>query len=238
MKFSVKKLVALGGALTASALLVSSAVPAGALPTPGTSASVTAISPNLNGKPSDPSLLDGFPCEGGGDAALDAITEFAAGRNVSYLCSGTINTSGVPVVGNLATFSGAGTWGSFTGTGTISGIYTYSEPCQTTPAGKESGTGEASGTLTLTLSGTGVFGVQPITSAVISLNFWWSRVGLSAVVGIKGATITTAKGTANDPEATGLSAAVFIPTKSPNCNAVGHPAPADINIFSGALTIG
>ncbi|MCA1838921.1 MAG: hypothetical protein ABR507_01120 [Actinomycetota bacterium] len=264
----MKKKLGVVLALFALMALLAATVPASAA-TVGEGASVTGVSPNLKGikdangnypKDGSGNLTTGFPCQGGGNPdGGDAISYFAThAQNAQdgtpkYGCDGDIyghllSASGP---GNTANFSGSGVDSgsgrafSVHGTGSISGSYTYSEPCQVVgPAGKQSGTGEAQGTLTISLTtGGGVVnnipfvasGVSPIKIAV---HFWWSRVGVTAVVGIRGANVTAGSQTANDPDATGLAGALFVPTESPNCNDANHPAEGSINIFSGTLSEG
>jgi hypothetical protein len=216
------------------AVLATGVMPAGAAP--GAGAGLTVLSPLLD---------NGFPCQGGGGPVVHSFQKWIAnqpGLDPS-ICTGSIYTAGGGAQ-NSASFAGAGVAGqpySIAGTGSISGAYLYSEPCQATPAGNEAGTGEAYGTLTLTLNtAIGNFGATPITNGSVKVNFWWSRVGLTAIVGIRGVELKANNGaiTVNDANALGAAAAIFIPASAPNCNQPGVPGPGAINILSGTLTAG
>lgn len=252
----IRKLLVLV-AILAAMVLIGGLAPVSAAPQPGGGVGATALSPQLTGIPHVHTLPpfnvfpyhdhagDGFPCAGGGGIALDAIGNWASSTAVSYGCLGFIYPGGVPGVSNEADFAGAGVNGgtpwSFAGRGTISGTYTYSEPCQVILGNNEAATGEAAGTLTLTLTGVGVVGFTPITAAKVTVGFFWSRVGLTAIVGLQGAIIDATSpnlAPVTDSQATGLAAAVFVPNPPPNCNVVSDPPAGAINIFSGTLSVG
>ncbi|MDQ1403168.1 MAG: hypothetical protein QOG03_1484 [Actinomycetota bacterium] len=239
MRFLRSKRMLMGVAAAAAGLflMVGGIAPSGAAPGAGGSQAATVFSPSLNSK---------FPCAGGGGGQpLDAIGKYPSGAAAGYSCAGTIYSTLGPGTGrNVTTFVGGASGGghtfSFAGQGALSGNYGYTEPCQTGPDGSNGATyGDAQGTLTITVTGTGLFDTTPITSATISSGFWWSRVGLSAVIGLKGATVTTSAGSVSDPGAQGISAAAFIPASGlPDCSNANIPAAGSIVISSGALTLG
>lgn len=232
--------------------LAAVAMPAGAAP--GVGASVQGISPHLT---------SGFPCQATQveSPALDALQQYAgaAADNNYNPCVGDINPGGAAGVGNLATFAGVGRTAAgepyaLQVRGTLTGNYTYSEPCQETPAGREAGTGEARGLqsenlgtptspipggLTISGTGAGVINGAPVTNASVTVDFYWSRVGLTAIVGVRNVTlVVNGVNKGSDPAARGLAAAAFIPAQSPNCNAPSVPAAGAINIYSGTITAG
>jgi len=218
-----------------------SAIPVGAAP--GAGSGVQTVSPKLDGH----NGLDGFPCAGGGGAAFDALSQFLGLAKPSpYTCTGTLYPN-PPVLPDSASFFGSGVQSDGTPyalsglLGTINGAYTYSEPCQSTPTGDAALTGEAQGTLTSDIpNATGMIGATPVTEAQVTVDFWWSRVLLNAVVGVRNITITynNGAGTLVDPAAEGLAVAVFVPAKQPVCGSPYQPAPGDINILSGTITVG
>jgi len=231
---SLVLLAAAAATVVSSAGLVGTA-PVGADTTAGLGVGLTVISPDLT---------DLFPCQGGGTAALDSFSKFLGiGGQDTYGCNGTLypagggaqNSSSFATSGVDAT---TGTPYSFVGTGTITGNYTYSEPCQTSPVdgSKSSLSGEAEGLLTSTVTGAGFVGTTPITDATITVGFKWSRVGFNAIIGIKGVTLSSTAGTISDPAATGVSVAVFVPSSLPDCTQQNHPDPGAINIVSLTLT--
>lgn len=235
----MRKLIVIIVALAAMAALI--AVPAGAAP--GVGGGLTVVSPNLD---------NGFPCQGGGAGGLVSFQKFLANQAglTPTPCTGTIYP------GSTATFFGSGTTPtggtySFGGSGTIAGSYFYSEPCQTTQVGDTPVSGESygapgapdlNGGLTLTLpTAVGVVDQTPVTSAVVRVAFWWSRVGVTAVVGIRNIRSTIQPGniTINDANATGLAAAVFVPVNQPACTGGPFPThPGDVEIVSPSLTTG
>ena len=221
----------------AGLMLAGGTGPAGAL-NAGGGTGVTLLSPNLTSN---------FPCNGGGSGLpMDAISRYAAGNSNGYSCGGSLYTTignGVP---NVAAFSGSGhdvavpgNTFSFTGAGSVSSSYTYTEPCQAVVPGSPGAEwGDAHGTLVLSVRGSGLFNTTPIDSATISTEFWWSRVGLTAVVALKGSTVSTPAGSLTDPDARGVAPAIFIPTEAPNCTTANVPAAGSVIIASGSLTLG
>lgn len=219
--------IALAGTLAAGML------PAGAAQEAGVGTGGAVLSPNLTSN---------FPC-GSAFLAFDAIIKYVGNDTTGYGCSGTIYADALTAP-NRAVFSGHGKTSalapfSVTGVGSIAAAYTYAEPCQDVdgagPAPTEAVTGEAIGTLTLSLNPAVTSGGVGPTNVIT--NFWWSRVGLTAIVGLRG---LTASGTLNatDANAAGLAAAIFIPTASPNCLSPSVPDAGDIIIASGTLSVG
>jgi hypothetical protein len=241
----MRKVTLLAAPLAIVAMLAFGVTPAGAVE--GVGSSVTVISPNLSG---------GFPCPGGG-ALLTAFQNYVNGQKglAPSGCTGSIYS------GATAAFSGAGVDSSnnpyaFAGVGTIAGSYYYSEPCQNgvvvpLPGDPQPLVGEAygapgspstTGGLHTTIpTATGFAGVNHtlINNGKIDVNFWWSRVGVTAIIGLRDlrASFNNGSLTVNDATARGLAAAVFVPIYQPNCTGGVHPTqPGDIEIVSGTLT--
>lgn len=226
-------------------LLVSGALawaiaPAGA--TPGATLGVTHISPHLTA---------GFPCGLGNKAPLFAFTKFVGGGAAVLPCSGDIYQS-TPAPQNTAALVGFGTakTGPYAGkrvyiegSGKLQAAYKYEEPC-TNVGGKKPISGEAYGTITLTLTNArALIGNQVVNGPIKTVvKFWWSRVGVTAIVGLRSFTADLGNnGTQdiNEPGAIGLAVALF--TESANqalagCTPGPIPGPGAIRITS--LTLG
>lgn len=200
-----------------------------------------------------PHLTNGFPCQPSAPAnilpAFDALARYAQNQSVTYTgCSGDIYSTAQGAI-NSGTTAGSGVNAGDANTpysvaganGTFSATYTYAEPCQQVGSMQEALSGEANGTLTVSGTATGRYGSASVTSGSTSARFWWSRVGLTAVVGLRDITITlsTTAGTKviHETTARGLAAAVFIPTQSPNCANVAVPPANAIIIASPSLTV-
>lgn len=196
-----------------------------------------------------PRLSDGFPCGDSSLPALDALAKYATGNSTGYSqCpNGLIWSSGGAVnVGNT-TGQGVAADGSAYAVaglaGTFDAKYSYSEPCQPANSGTQAaGTGEAIGTLWTQGGASGRYGNYSVTSGKVQAKFWWSRVGLTAIIGLKDVTITlqtTGPGTTrviHDVKARGIAAAVFIPTDPPDCAKQKVPGANGIIIASPELT--
>lgn len=156
------------------------------------------------------------------------------GLNVN---NATLNLEGVNLSNNTP-YSVKGSSGVF------DAHYTYAEPCQISPSGsKSSTTGEAIGWTKVTASAgglpIGVYGLAPVTSAVFQAKFWWSRVGVTAVVRIADAYVELVAGgqtiVLRDTGAVGLATAIFIPAGGlPDCNNPNHKDPNAVVIVSVA----
>ncbi|MFN2640865.1 MAG: hypothetical protein ABR548_03075 [Actinomycetota bacterium] len=231
-------------AVSVVAMFFVGATPAGAA---NIGAGETITSPNLV-----------FPCLGAG-ANVDAMTTFskwAQGQAPSSLsgCSGSLFSGGGAL--NSAGFAGTNGSSTVAGAGTVSGAYNYSEPCSdaapvvgTTFSGE---TGEAYGTLTLSLANAVGAYPTPVTGpATVKVNFFWSRVGVVALVGLGSADITqgshetkvgftgTQPAAFDDRFKSGAAAAAFgvLPTRLLNgCGTGPAVAPNDIIITSGTLS--
>lgn len=226
------------------AALASGVLPAGADGTGTVSGGLSAIlSPNLS---------SGFPCGNSAVDAFDAFQRYFGNSTDPYPgCSGSIYTSGAA---NAATVSagglhGAGTtikeWG-VSGIGNISAVYSYNEPCQPTASGPQALTGEAIGTLTVAGPAlVGRYGDAVVSGASVSANFWWSRVGLTVIVGLRDVAAdlsVTGVGAkhVHNPFAAGIATALFLPQVAPDCSAPTKPTPApnEIVVVAGAIELG
>lgn len=127
---------------------------------------------------------------------------------------------------------------------TVTASYTYSEPCYVLPGGsREALTGEAIGQIRVSGPAIGTQGTNTlVTSASVINKFWWSRVGLVALIGLDDTIVDLNIGAAPDPfrirTSAGLGAAVFMPLTAPNCAAVVHTHPDDILIAAAGALLG
>ena len=230
-------------ALMLSGILLAAIAPAGAKP--GATVALTHISPHLT---------KGFPCGLGNKSVLYSFTKFVNNQVPAFgSCTGDIYQT-TPAPNNTAAFLGIGqaTSGPYAGkkvyiqgTGKLQAAYKYEEPCQNVGGKKPLG-GEAYGTITLTLSSarTIVNNTQVVNGPVKTIvTFWWSRVGVIAIVGLRSFKADIGNNLSydvNEPKAVGLAVALFTETANQvlaGCAPGPVPPPGQIRITSATLGV-
>jgi hypothetical protein len=191
--------------------------------------------PGGRGGTFSPNLGGGSPCHVGGPSVPpgDAIQQWlGVAVNSSYPCGGSIyggsvNAGDIVIAG----FDAAnGTPYEIVAQGSLTGAYTYVQPC----VSGQSVQFEAKGSLQLnSTAAVGTYGAIPITSVQISSQFWWSSFEASGLVATRGVHIVLNGGAivVDDSHAESLGPILTLMAQLPNCSAPSVPSPGNMNVF-------